>query len=137
MSAVVKETPATLGALIPQWVEAKRQEIIAIQARRDIDKQIVALMPKKDEGTESKDVGFFKVSVSYGIDRKVDSKKLDDEYDQLSTAVQNAFRIKYEVAAKEYKALSGADLDAAVAFVESKPSSPSVKIEVIDQAKAK
>lgn len=130
MSAVLKE-PTALETLVAQWIEAKRAEIAAIQARRDVDAKIVAVMPKKDEGTVSENVGFFKVGVTYGITRKVDSKKLDPEFESLPDAVKAAFRRSYDVAAKEFKALSGADLDAAIAFVESKPSSPSVKVEVI------
>lgn len=133
MSAVLKEPSVELSTLVAQWLEAKRLEIAAIEARRGIDAEIVKLMPKKDEGSVSKDVGLFKVGVTYGINRKVDSKRVDAEWESLSDTVKAAFRRSYDLATKEYKALSGADLDAAVAFVESKPASPSVKVEVIGE----
>jgi hypothetical protein len=135
MSAVVKETPSSLSTLTAQWLKAKKDELDAVLARRKIDEQIVALMPKKDEGSVSQDVGFFHVSVTYGINRKVDSKRLDVDWESLPATVQAAFRVSYDVAAKEYKALSGKDLDAAIAYVESKPASASVKVEIIDPAK--
>lgn len=131
MSAALKENEVQLPTLVAEWFEAKRVELKAIEARRAIDTKIVALMPKKDEGSESKVVGLFKVIVTFGINRKVDSKKLDAGWGALSETVRAAFRRSYDVAAKEYKALSGADLTAAIDFVESKPASPSVKIEVV------
>lgn len=133
MSAVLKEPEVQLSTLVAQWLEAKRVEINAIEARRTIDAEIVKLMPKKDEGSVSKKVGLFKVGVTFGVSRKADTEALRLAWEQLSEVVKGAFRWKAEVSTTEFKALSEKDADAAAYFVESKPASPSVKIEVIGE----
>lgn len=120
-----------LSSLLKQRLEAKAKEDAAIEERRKIDVQIVALMKQPDdgEGSVSEKTETGKVSVTFGIDRKADTDSLATQWGELSDAVKGAFRWKAEVNTKEFKALSDADRDIAAGFVESKPKSPTVKVE--------
>jgi len=106
---------------------------VAVANRRKVDVEIAALFrdPDIDEGTISKQAGEFKGSVEFGITRKADTNALRSKWKDLPLTVQAAFRWKAEVATKEYKALSDEDKAIAIEFVESKPASPSVKVELI------
>lgn len=120
-----------LAALLKKRIDAKTAEDLAVKNRRAIDGQIVALLPKKTEGSVSQEAGQFKVTVTYGIDRKANTEYLQDSWFSLPPAVQKAFRWKAEVSTKEFKALSETEGAIAIDFVESKPSSPSLKVEPI------
>ena len=122
----------TLALLINERIQAKRNEDAAIEARRVIDSEIAVMLqdPGKPEGTVSVKEGEHKVSVVYGITRNADTDGLQKAWKSLSAAVQQAFKFKAEVLSGAYKKLEGADAKLAAKFVTSKPSSPSVKVEL-------
>lgn len=122
-----------LAALLMQRFAAKNAEDLAVANRRKLDAQIVELMrdPSKDEGSVSAKLGEFKVTTTFGIDRKTDTEKLTICWEALPYEVRKAFRWKAEVVTKEFKMLSREQLEVIAPFVESKPTSPSVKVELV------
>lgn len=123
----------TITELIAARIAAKRIEDQAVADRRDLDKQIADLLkdPAKPEGTISQKADGYKVSVTYKIDRKVDSEKLQGAWSKLSAAASAAFKWKADVSVSELRKLEGADAAAAAVFITSQPASPSIKIEAV------
>lgn len=130
----VLEIPAnSIGDLITQRIAAKRAEDAAIEVRRAIDTQLADLLrdPAKTEGAVSHKADGYRVSVTYGITRKVDQVKLQASWHTLPLEQQDAFKWKVEVSAGELKKLSEADRLVLAGFIEAKPASPQIKIDVI------
>jgi hypothetical protein len=131
MSAVAPIiSPPTLADLVAQRIALKRAEDKAIEARKKVDEQIIASLPKKDEGTSSEVAGDFKVAVTFGLNRKVDTDALQANWNQLTPAVQAAFKWAAGVTLPGLRALEGKDRTLAAKFITSTPSAPSLKIEV-------
>lgn len=123
----------TIAELIASRITAKRAEDAAIEVRRAIDAQLADLLrdPAKPEGAISHKEDGYRVSVTFGITRKADSEKLSANWSTMSPAHQAAFKWKAEVSVSELKKLSEADRLALADFIEAKPASPQVKIDVI------
>lgn len=136
MSAVLSFSPAkpagvSISDLVAARIQAKRAEDVAVEARRAIDVKIAESLrdPAKQEGTVSSAAGDYKVSVTYKIDRKVDTDALQAAWAGMSAEAQSAFKWKADVSVSAFRKLEGKAADAAAAFIESKPASPSIKIE--------
>lgn len=123
----------TLTQLIAARIAAKRIEDQAVEDRRALDKQIAELLkdPNKPEGAISQKADGYKVTVTYKVDRKVDSEKLQAAWSKLSAAASAAFKWKADVSVTELRKLEGADAAAAAVFITSQPASPSIKIEAV------
>jgi len=126
-------TPDTLKELCAQRVLAKKAEDEAAEQRKQIDAQIAQLLAKPDltEGTASEKIEGFKVSVTYGVTRKLETKKLQEDWANVPKAVQEAVNWKAELSTAKFRAL---DKDAVLAlstYMESKPATPSVKVEIL------
>jgi hypothetical protein len=121
-------------ALIQQRIEAKRAEDAAVERRRAIDEQIAALFrPAVDEeGSVSERIdGLAKVTVKYGVTRKVDTDSLQENWADLPTSVQSCFRFKAEVKLPNLRELAGPNLARASLFITAKPASPQVVVELL------
>jgi hypothetical protein len=123
----------SLSELIAARIAAKRIEDEAIAERRLIDKQIADMLkdPAKPEGSISQRTEGCKVTVTYKVDRKVDTDALTKAWDTLSAATTNAFKWKADVSVSELRKLSPADAAAAAVFITSKEGSPSITIEAV------
>lgn len=125
--------PMTLTELIAARIETKRAEDAAVAARREVDAELALLLKEKDvlEGTVSAKEGGFKVSITYKLDRKVDTDKLQAGWSQLSPAASAAFKWKADISVSALRKLEGADAQAAAAYITTKPATPSITIEAI------
>lgn len=123
----------TITELIAARIAAKRAEDSAIAERRRIDASIAELLkdPGKTEGSISQKADGYKVTVTYKVDRKVDSDKLQAAWPKLSAAAAQAFKWKADVSVSELRKLEGADAATAAVFITSKPASPSITIEAV------
>lgn len=123
----------TLEQLITARLAAKRDEDAAVAARRALDGEIAELLkdPAKVEGTVSQKIEGYKISVTYAVTRKVDTDKLQKEWDKLPASVAAAFRWKPEVSTSELRKLEGIDATVAASFITTTPASPSIKIEAV------
>lgn len=125
----------TISELVAARISAKQAEDAAIAERRNIDAQLAELLkdPNKTEGAVSQklaDLGV-KLTVTYKINRSVDNKKLQAEWDKLTAGAQAAFKWKADVSVTELRKLEGIDATVAAAYITAKPGAPSVEIEVI------
>lgn len=123
-----------LNELAQLRVLAKQAEERAISERRKIDKQISDLLadPSKPEGTVSQEPEGFKVSVTYGVTRKLDTKALQSDWTHLPKAVQDSIKWKAELATTKFRDL---DKDAVLVlstYMETKPSAPTVEVKVAE-----
>ena len=124
----------TIQDLVTARIAAKRIEDEAAQKRRDIDEQISLQLSKgKAEGTESMklpDIGA-KVTVTYKVTRKVDTEALQERWEYLSEEQRAAFKWSADISVTALRKFEGNDLVAVSKFFESKPASPTIKIEMI------
>jgi len=125
----------TISELVAARISAKLAEDEAIAERRRIDEQLAELLknPEKPEGAISQkleDMGLT-LTVTYKINRSVDAKKLQAEWDKLSAGAQAAFKWKPEVSVSELRKLDGIDATVAAAYITSKPGAPSVEIKAV------
>ena len=124
----------TIQDLVTARIAAKRLEDEAAQKRRDIDEQISLQLSKgKAEGTESMklpDIGA-KVTVTYKVTRKVDTEALQERWEYLSEEQRAAFKWSADISVTALRKFEGNDLVAVSKFFESKPASPTIKIEMI------
>lgn len=123
----------SLTQLIATRIAAKRAEDAAVAERRRIDGAIAEFLkdPNKPEGSVSQKADGYKVTVTYKIDRKVDSEKLTSEWTKLPAEVQAAFKWSAALSVSEYRKLEGRAQACATKFFESKEASPSIKIEAV------
>ena len=125
----------TISELVAARISAKQAEDDAIAERRRIDDQLAELLknPEKPEGAISQkleDMGL-KLTVTYKINRSVDAKKLQAEWDKLSAGAQSAFKWKPEVSVSELRKLEGIEATVASAYITAKPGAPSIEIQAV------
>lgn len=114
---------------------AKRTEGLATQARIDAEKELIALLPMKDEGSVSMKGSAYKVSITYGFNRTVDAQALEAikrevPPDLFEQAID--YKPSLVMAGLRYLAANEPETYAILAqAITSKPSKPSVKIEAL------
>lgn len=123
----------SLAQLVAQRIAAKRVEDAAVAERRKIDGAIAELLKNanKPEGTISEKAGEYKVSVTYKLDRKVDSDLLQKDYARLAVDVQNIFKWSPSLSLSEFRKLDDRAQLVASKYFETREASPSIKIEAI------
>ena len=124
----------TLEKLLPVWLNAKESEQKAIEHRRKLDRMIQDLMPRKDEGSISQDFGDYKVSVTYKLDRKIDTDRLRYDWEQLPPEVWGAVKWSASISMTEYRNRPAAE-QALSPYITTKPASPSVTVEPVAKDK--
>lgn len=124
---------STLHELAALRLEAKAAEDAAVAKRRALDEQIAMLLqdPNKPEGTVTEKPDGFKVSVTYGMNRKVDTAALQVAWNTLPKPVQDAVRWKAEVSVTGMRALDQGESLILSKFVTASPASPQVKVEAV------
>jgi hypothetical protein len=123
----------TISELVAARLAAKRAEDAAVQARRDIDEQISALLRPADklEGTVSEKTGEYKISVTYKLSRAVNTEDLQKVWDKLTAEQQGAFTWKANVSVSALRKLDDKALTAVSKLITSKPASPTITIEAV------
>ena len=124
--------PRTLEQLATEWIAAKANEQMAVEARRRLDVEIVALTLPKDEGTVTTKAGALKVKVGFKLTRSVDTELLQDAWSALTEHQRTAFRWKADIDTKNLRALQDMRADeyaALSAYITIKPASPFVTVE--------
>ena len=122
-----------LSSVLSAWMQAKEDERKAIEFRRCLDRQIQAMLPKKEEGSVSKDEGNYKVTVTYKVDRKLDVDSLRESWGALPSDVQSSIRWKAELSVSQFRELNEDGRKLLSGFVTTKPASPSVSVEIREQ----
>ena len=120
----------TISELATALRAAKAAEEKAKADRLDIEAKMVALFakPATGEGTHNDE----EFSITWKLNRTVDTEKLSAGYESLPVNAQRAFRWKAEVELKNLRALSELDpvsYSAAAEFITSKPAKPSIELK--------
>lgn len=121
----------TITQLIAARIAAKRAEDAAVAERRRIDSTIAEFLKDatKPEGSVSAKADGFKVTVTYKLDRKVDSELLQKDYARLAVDVQNIFKWSPSLSVSEFRKLDDRAQIVASKYFETREASPSIKIE--------
>jgi hypothetical protein len=120
----------TITELTAALKAAKAAEDKAKAERLEIEGKIVALYakPATGEGTHNDE----EFSITWKLNRTVDSEKLSAGYESLPVNAQRAFRWKAEVELKNLRALAELDpvsYSAAAEYITSKPAKPSIDLK--------
>jgi hypothetical protein len=120
----------TISELATALRAAKAAEDNAKALRLEIEGKIVALYakPATGEGTHNDE----EFSITWKLNRTVDSEKLSAGYESLPVNAQRAFRWKAEVELKNLRALAELDpvsYSAAAEYITSKPAKPSIELK--------
>ena len=120
----------TREELARQWLECKRAEAAARDKRLDVEAQILALLPAREEGTQrhTLDDGL-QIIIEGRLTRTVDAARLKSDWTKLCPAVQAAFNWKPEVSVSAWRQLGNEDAQQAARYVTTKPAKPGVKVE--------
>ena len=123
----------SLAQLIAQRIAAKRDEDEAVAERRRIDGTIAELLKdaNKPEGAISEKTGGYRITVTYKLDRKVDTEKLTSDWAKLPIDVQSTFNWAASLSVSEFRKLESKAQVSASRYFETKEASPSIKIEAI------
>lgn len=121
--------PLTLAHVLPSWIQAKEDERKAIEHRRSLDKMIQDLLPKKDEGSISQADGDYKVTVTYKLDRKLDTERLQADWSALPVSSYVAVKWKADLSTAAFRALADSDRSVLAKYITTKPASPTVSVE--------
>ena len=120
----------TITNLVAQLRQAKQAETDAKAERLRIEGLITEQFakPESNEGTHN-DEDF---TITWKLNRTVNSDQLAADYDDLPTNAKNAFRWKAEVNLAFLRALSEiepAAYNKAAVFITSKPAKPSIELK--------
>ena len=120
----------TISELTTQLRKAKQAENEAKAERLRIEGLITEQFakPESNEGTHN-DEDF---TITWKLNRTVDTDRLAADYDDLPTNAKNAFRWKAEVNLAYLRALSEiepAAYNKAAVFITSKPAKPSIELK--------
>lgn len=122
-----------LHNLLTEWRDAKRAEQDAATYRRQVEDRLVEALsiPDNLDGSMTQSVEGFKVKVTGRIDRKVDSKALQEiaQENGLSEHLSTLFRWKPEINMAAWKATSPEITAALADAITAKPGRPSFAIE--------
>ena len=120
----------TISELAAQLRKAKQAENEAKAERLRIEALITEQFakPESNEGTHNDE----EFSITWKLNRTVDTDRLAADYDDLSENAQRAFRWKAEVNLAYLRSLSEIDPAAynkAAVFITSKPAKPSIELK--------
>ena len=120
----------TISELAAQLRMAKQAENEAKAERLRIEGLITDQFakPESNEGTHNDE----EFSITWKLNRTVDTDRLAADYDDLSENAQRAFRWKAEVNLAYLRSLSEIDPAAynkAAVFITSKPAKPSIELK--------
>lgn len=126
-----------LDQLIQQREVAKRNEEVAVAARRAIDDQIVEVVGTTDEGTINQVINNKRIVVTFEMKRTVsDAAELERLWPAMPPNVRACFRpVPPAVAVRNYKDLATTDpisFGILAKIISAKPQRPSIKIEDFD-----
>jgi hypothetical protein len=123
--------------LVREWEVSKTDESEAIIRRRRFEALIVAALeiPESLDGTESFDVGQYKLKIVGRLNRKIDAEKLAEiaKENGLSDHLQSLFRWKAEMNVTAWKSAAEAITRPLLGAVTTEPGRPSFSIQIKEQ----
>lgn len=124
--------PTHLSTLAAAWLQAKADEDAAKARRYEIEAQIVAAMPVKEEGTAKADDAGLRISVTHKLIRKADTLALRQHWNDLSKPAQDCFKWEAALALTELRRADPATVQELAPYITTSPAKPAVKVEPIE-----
>ncbi len=141
MSALATPEPVRLESddldnLCIQLREFKKLESDARDARIALEEQVTTLLGDKEEGTVSEKTEQFKVSITYGLTRKIDEKVWNEVKDSIEESLRSVIHYveKPELDLKGLRWLKANRPDVFATVSQAltvSPRKPTVKVEVL------
>lgn len=130
LKAVPTEQP-TIDDLARELIDAKKAEADARDARIAIEERIVEALPGALEQT-CKGIGAnYKLTVTRGITRSVDSDAVKTAYEEFPQMVKAALVWKASLSLPVLRKLTPAESQIISKYYTSKPAKPAVKVELV------
>ncbi len=141
MNTVTVLPAPSIGALIHQLLDAKRERDASLQAIRELEQQIIAAVGKlPEEGTHNADTDDYKVRIRCTMTRSVDSDALQRIAPDVPEEIgKRLFRYKPELVMAELRYLQNNEpalYQRVSQCITAKPAKPSIEIEPRLQQKA-
>lgn len=117
--------------LCNEWLQAKKEEAAANKRRVAIEDQIVEQTGKRDEGSQTHDLGAFKVTVTGKVTRKMDWKAWESVKEKIAPPL-HPVKTKLELDEKGVKWLHDNEPEIyALLPLEVKPAKTAVEVKAV------
>lgn len=120
-------------SLYEMWIDAKKAEAAAIEARRAIEDKLASEygITETDEGSRTIEAEGFKVKITCRMNRSIDADALQEIAAEhgLASHLGDLFRWKPEINSKAWKEASDGITAPLLAAITTKPGRPSFSIE--------
>lgn len=121
----------TLEELATEWLTAKADEARANKRRIQIEEHIVALTGKRDEGSQTHDLGKFKISVTGKTSRRMDWDKWEQVKAQIHPDLWPV-KMKPELDEKGVKWLQQNEVEIYALPIEVKPAKTAIEVKAVE-----
>ena len=123
--------PKTPELLAQAWLDAKAEENAARAKRVEIEEELLAILPCREEGSQtSKLENGMRVVTEGRMTRSIDAKVLQDDWNDLPAIIQGTFHWKPDLKITCFKSLDDDHKSLIAKYVTTKPAKAGVKVEV-------
>ena len=123
--------PKTPELLAQDWLDAKAEENAARAKRVEIEEELLAILPCREEGSQtSKLENGMRVVTEGRLTRSIDAKALADDWNDLPAIIQGTFHWKPDLKITCFKSLEDDHKALIAKYVTTKPAKAGVKVEV-------
>jgi hypothetical protein len=123
--------PKTPELLAQAWLDAKAEENAARAKRIEIEEELLAILPCREEGSQtSKLENGMRVVTEGRLNRSIDAKALADDWNNLPAIIQGTFHWKPDLKITCFKSLEDDHKALIAKYVTTKPAKAGVKVEV-------
>jgi len=122
----------TIDQLADKWQRYKTVETNAVAERKAIELELMELIEIRDEGTTTEETEHYSIKTVGKLTRSLDADLLQDDWDNLPTAITNCVKWKPQVDTAALRILEGEhnELSPLLAkYMTTKPAKPSFKVE--------
>lgn len=123
--------PKTAEQLAQEWLDAKAEENAARAKRVEIEEELLALIPCREEGSQTTKLeNGMRVVTEGRMTRSIDAKALADDWSDLPAIIQGTFHWKPDLKITCFKSLEDDHKALIAKYVTTKPAKPVVKVDV-------
>lgn len=123
--------PKTPELLAQAWLDAKAEENAARAKRIEIEEELLAILPCREEGSQTiKLENGMRVVTEGRLTRSIDAKALADDWNDLPAIIQGTFHWKPDLKITCFKSLEDDHKALIAKYVTTKPAKAGVKVEV-------
>lgn len=123
--------PKTPELLAQSWLDAKAEENAARAKRIEIEEELLAILPCREEGSQTiKLENGMRVVTEGRMTRSIDAKVLQDDWNDLPAIIQGTFHWKPDLKITCFKSLEDDHKALIAKYVTTKPAKAGVKVEV-------